>query len=224
MLFELHHGESANLFLTPGPTTDLCGGALVARAGSDSIPDPSAIADVGPTSVVVTLGRDTYDQCTVGREVTVPWSDWTSLLIDHERRPDKAEPLPGGRDWLVYTLARFAARPCTCGDAPTATERGCPDYGHVPGAPHLGHRIADNVIEVTALGVDLDKDADGHPLTADAASAILADYRAKRNPVGNLPVSQPHARGAEVPGSGRAIATGTAPPTGIGFVQRPSCT
>jgi predicted P-loop ATPase len=133
------------------------------------------------STISITTADDLFDQETVGREITGPWAAFAERLTVHARRASKDA---GGDEALCYTLARFRDAPCTCRQAPVRRPDGswtvgCPDYDHAPGRRYRGHRIARNVIAVTALGIDFDKDESNRPLTPDAVDRVLEAFVAK---------------------------------------------
>jgi len=144
-------------------------------------PDPKIAASPGD-SIAITTADDLFDQETVGREVIGPWTAWAERLTTHARRPSKDVGL--GDEALCFTLARFRDAPCTCRQAPTRRPDGtwtvgCPDYEHVAGRRHRGHRIARNVVAVTALGIDFDKDEANRSLTPGSAERVLEAFVAR---------------------------------------------
>lgn len=147
---------------------------------------PQNIAPGGARSntVTVTLANDLFDQATAGdRQVTASWDDWAKILTTHKRRPRK-DRSENSSERLGYSLARFVDAPCTCRQGPVQRADGgwsigCPDFDHTPGRPHKGHRIARNVLSVTGLGIDFDKDEQNRPLTSDTAARILQAFIAR---------------------------------------------
>lgn len=133
-----------------------------------------APAVVAPSPVTLNLAFDHRDQTTIGREVQVPWPQLVASLSDHHRRPDKFVREDGYA--TCYSLARFIQERCTCGDAPGQSHAGCPDHpanNPLTSSPK-GHRIAKNVLGVTAIGIDFDTSAAGGRLTTQEALQILA--------------------------------------------------
>lgn len=112
--------------------------------------------------IPVTWFRDVTDHTTRGRDkrATLAWDTLAAVLTEHDRRTDKRGP--------GWTPATFADAPCTCGRKRD---------GRVICPGERGHRTDENVIEVHALTLDIDKtspDEDGKRHQLDAARAELA--------------------------------------------------
>lgn len=113
-------------------------------------------------AVPVTWFRGVTDHTTRGRDkrATLAWHELAAVLTKHDRRTDKSGP--------GWTPATFADAPCAC--------RRMRD-GRVICPGERGHRTDENVIDVHALTLDIDKtspDEHGKRHQLDVANAELA--------------------------------------------------
>lgn len=122
---------------------------------------------VEPTdgALIITRFRGVFD-CTRGERTVLSWSGLAAELTRHARRADK-----GGPGWAPVT---FSDEPCSCGKE---------NNGKLVCPVEHGHRIDQNVLEVYALALDVDKtapDEHGKRHQLDQAGAQVALERLRR--------------------------------------------